>query len=175
MDIGQNQKKNRGIYYGLALLFTAAGVVLDQITKYFAVEHLKDQKPFVIIDGVFELHYLENRGAAFGMLQGKQGFFLISVVIITAVIIWFFKKVPMEKQYVPLIICAASVMSGAYGNCIDRVKQGFVVDFFYFKLIDFPVFNVADIYVTVSVFFLVILVLFYYKEDDLERIFHSGK
>ena len=65
-----------------------------------------------------------------------------------------------------------TILSGAFGNCIDRIRLNYVVDFLYFKLINFPIFNVADIYVTVAAFLLVILILIYYKEDDLERIFH---
>ena len=64
-------------------------------------------------------------------------------------------------------------MAGAFGNLIDRVARGYVVDFFYFKLIDFPVFNVADIYVTVAAFAMIILGLFYYKEEDYNKIFHD--
>ena len=79
----------------------------------------------------------------------------------------------MEKKFLPLRICAVLIMAGAYGNCIDRIRYGYVVDFFYFKLIDFPIFNVADIYVTVSVAAVIILLFFYYKEEDLDRVFHS--
>ena len=61
---------------------------------------------------------------------------------------------------------------GGFGNCIDRIRLNYVVDFFYFKLIDFPIFNMADIYVTVSAVALILLVFIYYKEEDLERIFH---
>ena len=61
----------------------------------------------------------------------------------------------------------------ALGNFIDRVFRNYVVDFFYFKLIDFPVFNVADIYVTVAAFAMIILGLFYYKEEDYNKIFHD--
>ena len=64
-------------------------------------------------------------------------------------------------------------MAGAFGNMIDRAFRGYVVDFFYFKLIDFPVFNVADIYVTVAAFAMIILGLFYYKEEDYNKIFHD--
>jgi signal peptidase II len=65
-------------------------------------------------------------------------------------------------------------LAGAIGNCIDRVARGYVVDFFYFCLIDFPIFNVADIYVTLSAFFMLVLGLFYYKEDDFELVFSKG-
>ena len=64
------------------------------------------------------------------------------------------------------------LVAGAFGNCIDRIRLNYVVDFFYFKLIDFPIFNMADIYVTVSAVALILLVFIYYKEEDLERIFH---
>lgn len=154
-------------------LFSTIGVLLDQYTKTLAVRHLKGQNPFVIWKNVFELCYLENRGAAFGILQNKQIFFLLSVMVIGLFIIIYFYKVPLEKKYIPLNLCAAAILSGAIGNCIDRISQGYVVDFFYFKLIDFPIFNVADIYVTIATFCLVVLLLWYYKEEDLERIFHS--
>lgn len=159
----------------MTFFFIIIGIAFDQYTKYLAVLCLKDQEPYVIIDGIFELQYLENRGAAFGMLQNKQLFFFLSVIVITLAVLWFLLKVPLEKRFLLLQICAVMILSGAYGNCIDRVKQGFVVDFLYFKLIDFPIFNVADIYVTVAAILLVILLFWYYKEEDLERIFHSGK
>ena len=79
----------------------------------------------------------------------------------------------MTKKLLPLRICAVFIFSGAIGNFIDRLKLGYVVDFFYFKLIDFPVFNVADIYVTVAAFAMIILGLFYYKEEDYNKIFHD--
>lgn len=97
------------------------------------------------------------------------------MAVICAVVIWFYMKVPMERRFLPLRICAVMIVAGAFGNCIDRVRLNYVVDFFYFKLIDFPIFNVADIYVTVSTFALVILLFFYYKEEDFERIFHRRK
>ena len=159
-------------------IFAALGVVilvlLDQYTKLLAIVHLKDQSAFVLWNNVFELHYLENRGAAFGLFQNQRIFFYISVLVISLVVIWFYGKVPMEKKYLPLRICAVLILSGAFGNCIDRIRLNYVVDFFYFKLINFPIFNVADIYVTVAAFLLIVLVLFYYKEEELERVFHRS-
>ena len=76
----------------------------------------------------------------------------------------------MERRFLPLRICAVFVMAGAWGNCIDRITLNYVVDFLYFKLIDFPIFNVADIYVTVAAFAVAILICFYYKDGDFERI-----
>lgn len=164
---------NRNWLFIKTFLIVILGVFFDQYTKHLAVLHLKESEPLVILDGVFELYYLENRGAAFGILEGKQTFFILSVVIITVLILWFLKIVPLEKRFMPLSLIAAFILAGAYGNCIDRAVLGYVVDFFYFKLIDFPVFNVADIYVTVSTFLMVFLLFFYYKEEELERIIHN--
>ena len=161
--------------WGLDLLFILAGVFLDQWTKYLAVLYLKGQDALVLIPGVLELRYLENRGAAFGIFQGWQFFFIISAVFITAIVVWLFWKIPLEPRFLPLQICAVLIFSGAWGNCIDRISLGYVVDFFYFVLIDFPIFNIADIYVTVAAFALVLLLFFYYKEEDFERIFHHRK
>jgi len=159
-------------HYIMALVSIVVLVLLDQITKHLVVLHLKDRSAYVLIKDVFQLEYLENRGAAFGVLQNQRIFFYISVLLITIAVIWFYHKVPIEPKYLPLRICAVLILSGAFGNCIDRIRLNYVVDFLYFKLINFPIFNVADIYVTVAAFLLVILILIYYKEDDLERIFH---
>ena len=86
----------------------------------------------------------------------------------------FFKKLPATRHFFWLNAVAVLFFAGAIGNFIDRVRQGYVVDFFYFSLINFPVFNVADIYVTLSAIALIIVVLFYYKEEDFSLIF-TGK
>lgn len=169
------KNENRSKHYLFAAAVILAGVLLDQFTKALAITHLKDQKPFIIMKDIFQLEYLENRGAAFGLFQNQRIFFFISVIVICVVVIWFYLHVPMERRFFPLRACAMLIVAGALGNCIDRVRLNYVVDFLYFKLIDFPVFNVADIYVTVSTFALVILIFFYYKEEDFERIFHRGK
>lgn len=169
------QQRKRTTYYLTALIIALAGIFLDQITKYLAVVHLKEKEAYVLWNQVFQLEYLENRGAAFGMLQNQQIFFFFSVILITIFVIWFYLRVPMEKKYFPLRLCAIFIMAGAYGNFIDRLRLGYVIDFFYFKLIDFPVFNVADIYVTISMIVFCLLLFFYYKEEDLERIIRSRK
>ena len=169
-----NTNTKRITHYITALISIVVLVCIDQFTKYLVVGHLKDRPAYVLIRNIFQLEYLENRGAAFGILQNQRVFFYISVLLITAAVIWFYSKVPMEKKYLPLRICAVLIVGGDFGNCIDRIRLNYVVDFFYFKLIDFPIFNVADIYVTVAAFLLVILILVYYKEEDLERIFHRS-
>ena len=158
-----NTEKKRYIHYLTAAITAILLVVLDQITKYLAVIHLKDQPPYVILQNIFQLEYLENRGAAFGLFQDKRIFFYLSVILISVIVVWFYSRVPMDRKYMPLRICAVLLIAGAYGNFIDRIRLNYVIDFFYFKLIDFPIFNVADIYVTVSSFLIILLIFFYYK------------
>jgi signal peptidase II len=160
--------------YIIGIIAVILGVALDQYTKYLAITHLQGN-PIPLIDGVFELRYLENRGAAFGMLQNQRMFFYICVVIIAVFVIWFYQRVPMTNRYLPLRLCSIFVLAGGIGNFIDRVKLNYVVDFFYFELIDFPIFNVADIYVTCSMFALVFFICFYYKEEELDRVFSRRK
>ncbi len=158
-----------------AIVSIALFILLDQVTKVLAVVHLKDKNPLILIEGVFELQYLENRGSAFGMMQGARTFFIISTLILCVILCFLYVRIPREKKYLPLRVIAVLFFAGAIGNFIDRVKQGFVVDFFYFSLIDFPIFNVADIYVVTATIALMIFILFYYKEEDLERIFPKRK
>lgn len=151
-------------------------VVLDQLTKTAAVAHLKGQEPFVIWKGVFELSYLENRGMAFGMFQNKQVVFIVlTVFVMIALSYVYLIRIPAERHFFWLNLIAILFFAGAIGNLIDRVLQNYVVDFFYFVLIDFPIFNVADIYVTVAAFLFLVLGLFYYKDADYERLSRGGK
>lgn len=168
-------KQNKLTMWISGLITIIILVLLDQYTKILAVKHLKDQADIPILKNIFELSYVENRGAAFGMMQNRQTFFIITTVLVVAVILWVFHTMPMEKKFVPGRITLVFVVAGAIGNFIDRVSQGFVVDFLYFKLIDFPVFNVADIYVTCAVFVLAFLLLVYYKEEDIDRILKMGR
>ena len=160
--------KNKGFLLFADILLLSILIFLDQLSKYFAIIFLKDQEPVVLIDGIFEFHYLENRGAAFGMLQNQKFFFIFIAVVILAVIAYVLFKTPNRKKYVKLHIALIFVAGGAIGNMIDRIRFDYVVDFLYFSLINFPIFNVADIYVTLASIFLVILLLFVYKESDLE-------
>lgn len=150
-----------------AAVFIAALVVLDQVTKAFAKAALA-AGPFVIWPGVFELQYLENRGAAFGVLQGRQWFFIILTIAFVIAAVFIYGKVPRTKRMRALRLCIVFLIAGAIGNWIDRVFLGYVRDFFYFSLINFPIFNVADICVSVTMCVLVILVLFVYKDHDFD-------
>lgn len=159
-------KKVRQILIFLIGLVISIG--FDQWTKLQAVLHLKNQAPYVLLDGIFELYYSENRGAAFGMLQGKQGFFFLIAIVVIVGVCWILYKMPASSRFLPLTFCLFLLVSGAVGNMIDRVTNQFVVDFLYFKLIDFPIFNVADCYVVTATCLLMVLFFFYYSEEELE-------
>ena len=163
-----NTKKQLGILYCLGAILSIVLIWLDQFTKHLAVLGLRGGRPFVLLPGVFELRYLENRGAAFGLLQGQKFFFIFIALLVLCVILYVIIKAPYQKQYIKLHMALVLIASGAAGNVIDRIRYDYVVDFLYFSLINFPIFNVADIYVTLASIYLVILLLFVYKEADLE-------
>ena len=150
------------------ILAAAILVLLDQWTKRLAVLHLKGQEAFAIWEGVFELRYLENHGAAFGILQGQRGVFLLCTAVVLFFIGFYYNRLPEQKRFTPFRLTGVLLAAGAVGNLIDRLTSSYVVDFLYFKLIDFPIFNVADCYVTVGAVLLAALIIFVYKEEDLE-------
>jgi len=156
--------------YVIGLLAVLLGVALDQYTKYLAITYLPGN-PITIVEGVFQLRYLENRGAAFGLMQNQQGFFLVVGIVALLFITYLYIRMPQTKRFCLLRVCMISITTGAIGNMIDRVRLQYVIDFLYFELIDFPIFNVADIFATVATFGLVILLLFYYKEEDIDMLF----
>lgn len=161
-------KKKKTIQLLINFTVIILGVVADQFAKEMAIKYLKGESDFILIKDVFVLHYLENKGAAFGMLQNQKMFFVFSAVVILALFAFVMFRLPLEKKYRYTHICLVLISAGAVGNMIDRLRYNYVVDFFYFKLINFPVFNVADIFVTIGTAFLIILYLFYYKEEDLQ-------
>ena len=150
-------------------------VAVDQISKYFAVINLKGRENAVWIKNVFELQYVENDGAAFSSFSGKQGFLLVVTIVVMLFVIFEFVRIPDGKRYMWLRIDFLMIVAGALGNMIDRVRQGYVVDFFYFVPINFPRFNVADIYVTLAMPLLIILLFFVYKDNETEFLFKFRK
>lgn len=151
----------------LLLLILLLGI--DQVTKYWAKAAFADGDSQVIIPKVLRLVYHENDGAAWGMFSGKS-VFLIALTICMAIFFTFiFFKLPEAKLYTPLRIITVMVVAGGVGNnLLDRVIHGSVMDFIYFELIDFPVFNVADMYIVIGVILFALLILFKYKEDELD-------
>lgn len=166
MEKKRNKIKYLSIYF-LSIIFLT---LIDQISKIAAVNALKDKTPIELIEGTLDFSYLENRGMAWGMMSGARVFFIILTIVIVIAITYVVYKLPKEKKFVPLFISLIFLCAGALGNFIDRLVLGYVRDFIYFKLINFPIFNVADIFVTISIIMIIILVFFIYKEDDFNFI-----
>lgn len=165
--------KRKLLLFDLLLLLLL--VVIDQYTKYIAVIKLKNKPAFGLIDGVLEFNYLENSGAAFGMLQNQKMFFVFIALVFLGVIAYVLFKAPYEKKYNRLHILLIMISGGAIGNLIDRLRFEYVVDFIYIVLINFPIFNVADIFVTLGTSILVINVLFVYQENDFNFLSFNQK
>ncbi|MCI8890343.1 MAG: signal peptidase II [Eubacterium sp.] len=164
------EAKSKGRSIAAFAISVVALIILDQITKLAAQNLLRGQDAYRIIPGVFELQYLENRGSAFGLLQGQRVFFVVMAGLMVFIIPYVYYQIPLTSRFWYLRVIACLFLAGAVGNAVDRLIHGYVIDFFYFSLIDFPIFNVADIYVTVSTFLLIILMLFYYQDEDFEQI-----
>lgn len=144
------------------IILIAGLVGIDQWTKWYFLKNKELFNKFEVIKDFFYLTYLENRGAAFGILQNFRWFFIIITIIALAIMIGYFIK----SDNIFLRLALSILIAGAIGNFIDRLFRGYVVDFLDFYLFgyDFPVFNVADICVNVGVFLLVIYIIFIYKE-----------
>ncbi len=170
MSNSMTRKKKKILQLMLDFTAFVILVAVDQATKLLVIERLKGQPSIKLIDGVFELQYLENRGAAFGMLQNGKVFFVFAAIVMLTVIVFVLIKAPLAKKYRPWHVFLVMIAAGGVGNMIDRIRLDYVVDFFYFSLINFPIFNVADIYVTVGTALFLIMILFFCKEEDLNFI-----
>ncbi|MCR4907277.1 MAG: signal peptidase II [Lachnospiraceae bacterium] len=159
-------KKRTVVFLIIDICLMSLLVWLDQFTKTVVKASLQGNEPLSLIGDFVTFRYLENTGAAFSILQNRRIFFLIVGTLFVVVIIFFLVLIPPTKKYLPLRGGLCFLGAGAVGNMIDRFFLHYVVDFI--SVGTFPVFNVADIYVTVSTAFLIILVLFVYKDDDLD-------
>lgn len=161
-----NSTKSAWKHWLLGCIVIFILTLLDQISKQLVLTYLKDKSDINLIPGVLQLHYLENRGMAFGLFEGKIPVFVILCLLFFGAFAYVYTRIPQTRYYLPLTVTSLIMVSGALGNFIDRVFRNYVVDFIYFSLIDFPVFNIADIYVVCSGILLIILVCFKYKNDD---------
>ncbi len=143
---------------------------IDQFTKFVIKSKFELYESKELLKNVFAITYIQNKGAAWGVMQGRRIFFLILTALVVIGCFYVLYNIIGNRKYIMLTICITILISGAVGNMIDRFKYAYVIDFFDFKLIDFPVFNVADIYVTVSMFLIFFLLIFKYKEEDISEI-----
>ena len=129
--------------YIIAIIVSALILIADQVAKYLVVANFTFGEPVTFINGIINLTYITNEGAAFGILQGGRWFFLAATVIIMIFCICMLIKKTYESKMMFWAICL--VLSGGTGNLIDRVfRGGKVIDFIEFAFIKFPVFNIAD-------------------------------
>lgn len=142
---------------------------IDQISKYLIINNIYG-KEIKLLGDVFVLRCVYNYGAAFGMFTNKRYFFIIIAIIVLISIFIIFLFLPSNKRFIYLKISIILLSAGAIGNMIDRIIFGYVRDFLYFKLINFPIFNIADTFIVISSIALVYLVCFYYKESDFKKI-----
>jgi len=157
----------------LIILGLVAGLVLylDQMAKALAVIHLKDRPPIVVMEGNFDLVYVENTGAAFGLFSGARKelrfpfFHIVSALAIIAIIYLF---MTLKENQLLLTVSLSTILGGALGNFTDRVRLGYVVDFldFFWKDLHWPAFNVADTAITIGVGLLILDMIISREEDS---------
>jgi signal peptidase II len=146
----------------LEIIIIIIGLIIDRLTKLWAVKELSLGKEIVINKDIFSLSYLENRGAAFGIFQNKQFILIIVTSIVALGVIYYLIKYKPKNIFIRISL--ALIISGAIGNIFDRIRFRYVVDFIYlhYQSHSFPTFNVADMMVTVGTFLLAFFIL---KED----------
>ena len=145
--------KKRGIVAGII----AALIVLDQLVKAYVVQNIALGEIKSWIPNLVSLTYLQNRGAAFSMLQDQQWFFAVITLVVMAGAIWYLHKHIEDSLWI--VFGLVLIIAGGLGNFIDRIGQGFVVDMFHLDFINFAIFNVADSYLTVGVLVLLLAML----------------
>lgn len=164
MDLQKKRKRFITIVNIIVMIFC---VVSDRALKIYSTKKLKDHPNKPIINGILELRYLENSGAAFGLLEGQKSFFILVAIIILLVIFYAMYNMPGKRRFYPGNVALALIAGGAMGNLIDRILYSTVQDMIYFSVIRFPIFNLADFFITIGTVSLLLLILHLYKEDDL--------
>ena len=147
----------------LFALFAAGIVAADQITKFLTVANIALHEDTPFIPNFLSLTYEQNRGAAFSSFEGMQWLFALIFIVFTVLILWeYFKKSMPFSTFDRW--CIAAIYGGGLGNMIDRMRMGYVVDMIQTDFMDFPVFNVADCFITCGCFALMVSLIFFNKE-----------
>ena len=144
-------------------LFSAAIVALDQYTKYLTVLHIPLYGHVDMMPGFLGLTYVRNTGAAFSSFEGQQWLFALIFLVFTAAVLWEYFKKPLPFTRLERF-CIAAVYGGGLGNMVDRVRLGYVVDMIETEFMEFPVFNVADCFITCGCIGLMLHLIFFNKD-----------
>ena len=161
--------------YFIFLVINFFLLFIDRFSKILSILKLKNNSSFIIIKDFLSLEYVKNTGGAWGILE-KYTFILIiisTIFIFLCSIIYF--RLCFISSYKLLKISLLLVISGAIGNLYDRIRYGYVIDFISFDFIKFPVFNISDIFITIGIILIIILIFFIYKKEDLSIIEKSIK
>lgn len=151
------------------LTYVLGLVLIDLILKKDMAARLAGGRRITVIDGILSLRYVENHGAAFSILEGHSYLFIIfAVVFLIALGIWFYRA-PYQKNIAAIL---SLIAAGAIGNLYDRIVFGYVRDFFEFDFMNFPVFNVADIYITLAAVWIIIYLLFDSEKGGKDKNVH---
>ena len=134
-------------------------LAMDMGTKYWAYNYLREVGSIPVIENIFHLTYVENRGAAFGILQDQRWIFIVATILTLIFILWYLRQ--MEPEIKLLKIGLNLIFVGAIGNLIDRIYLGFVIDFIDFRV--WPVWNVADMAIVVGTIITIGIIIFYEK------------
>ena len=148
--------------YLFMALAAAVVVGIDQYTKYLTVDNIKEFQHLPGIPGIFNLTFVKNDGAAWSSFQGMIWLFVLVFVVLTVAMVWEFSKkrlgfTTFERW------CIAFVWAGGLGNMIDRVRLGYVIDMINLEFMNFPVFNVADCFITCGCILLIVHLIFFNK------------
>ena len=143
-------------------LFAAGIVAVDQITKFLTVAHIGLYQHVEMLPGVLGLTYVQNTGAAFSSFEGMQWLFAVIFLIFTGLILWEYFKKPQPFTRLERW-CIAAIYGGGLGNMIDRLRYGYVVDMIETQFMEFPVFNVADCFITCGCIMLLVHLVFFNK------------
>ena len=147
----------------LFVLFVAGAVALDQWTKYLTIANIALGSEVDFLPGFLGFTYVRNTGAAFSSFEGQQWLFIVVFTVFTILILWEYFKARMPFNTFECW-CIAAVYGGGLGNMIDRVRYGFVVDMIRTEFMNFPVFNVADCFITCGCIALMISLIFFNKK-----------
>ena len=147
----------------LMALFAAGIVAVDQWTKALTVANIALYQDVEFIPGFLGFTYVQNTGAAFSSFEGQQWLFALIFIVFTVAILWEFRKNSLKFNTFERW-CIAAIYGGGLGNMIDRLRLGYVVDMIETKFISFPVFNVADCFITCGCFAIVISLIFFNRE-----------
>lgn len=146
----------------MLILLSLVIIAVDQYSKYYIQTHMLQGASIPVIQDIFHITYVLNPGAAFGMLEHQTAFFIVVALILLAGAIYFYPRIPAKNF---MLRCGIGLQAGgAIGNVIDRIRTGYVVDFFDFRI--WPVFNIADVAIVTGVCFIIFHILYLSGKEE---------